>query len=165
MSKPTDVLAMLNRAMFVGLEGAAPRNFCTVLVATLQADSAGFEVTIAGAGHPPALLLRADGATETLSGAGGPPVGWHSDARFDAQTTLLGNGDALVMYTDGLTEARRDGALLGEEGVVAALEPGRPGAAAQLVERLTHALEGAGVEVRDDAAALVMRVGGGGDAA
>ncbi len=164
MPEPTDVLAMLNRAMFVGLEGAAPRNFCTVLVATLVADSAGFEVTVAGAGHPPALLLRADGATEALSGAGGPPVGWHSDARFEAQTTHLGSGDALVMYTDGLTEARRDGELLGEEGVLAALEPGRPAGAAQLVERLTRALEGAAVEVRDDVAVLVMRVCAGGAA-
>lgn len=162
MSEPTDVLRMLNRAMFVGLDGAAPSHFCTVLVATLRAAPEGFRLTLAAAGHPPAILLRADGRSEALTEAGGPPVGWHADAGFNPQSTQLGPGDALVLYTDGLTEARRDGALIGEEGLLAALGSSRNADAAELVERLTETLDGDGVEVRDDAAALVVTADVGG---
>jgi sigma-B regulation protein RsbU (phosphoserine phosphatase) len=156
-SSPADVLGTLNRAMFLGLRGSAPKHYCTVLVATLRSTGAGFELAIAAAGHPPALLLRGRIAAE-LDGAGGPPVGWHDDAQFTATTTQLDGGDAVVLYTDGLSEARTGGALLGVEGIGAALAGGHGDGARALAERLEAVLRADGVEVRDDAAALVLEV-------
>ncbi len=154
---PTEVLTTLNRAMFVGLDGEDPRHFCTVLVITVRATAAGFVLSLATAGHPPALRLREDGLVSPLEGPGGPPVGWHLDAHFSAWEEELRPGDALVLYTDGVSEARRAGELLGEDGVVAVLEELGHASAEQIAARLSSALRAEDVEVRDDAAALVMR--------
>jgi sigma-B regulation protein RsbU (phosphoserine phosphatase) len=156
-SEPADVLATLNRAMFLGLRGSAPKHYCTVLIATLRAAGSGFELTLATAGHPPPLLLRDRTAAE-LDSPGGPPVGWHADAEFATTTAHLDGGDAVVLYTDGLSEARSGGALLGVEGIGAALAGGHGDGAGALAERLDAALRADGVEVRDDAAALVLKV-------
>jgi sigma-B regulation protein RsbU (phosphoserine phosphatase) len=153
-----EALATLNRAMFLGLGGAAPAHFCTVLVATLHARPDGLLATVASAGHPPALLLR-DGAVEELAGAGGPPVGWHAEAAFAPAETRLREGDVVVLYTDGLSETRTADGMLGVEGIAAALK-GSDVSAPRLAERLAAALSADDVDVRDDAAALVMRVSG-----
>jgi sigma-B regulation protein RsbU (phosphoserine phosphatase) len=152
------VLATLNRAMFLGLDGGEPRHYCTVLVATVRSAAAGYELTLAAAGHPPALLVRADGTAEELEEAGGPPVGWHPEATFAPATAHLDAGDAVVLYTDGLSEARTGGALLGVDGIRAALAGSRSTGADGRVRDLAAALQADGVEVRDDAAALVLEV-------
>jgi sigma-B regulation protein RsbU (phosphoserine phosphatase) len=152
---PPEVLATLNRAMFVGLQSGIPRHFCTALVATIEPTRDGFRLTASSAGHPPPLLLR--GATpEELPAAGGPPVGWHGAAAYASAATTLRPGDALVLYTDGLSEARRDGGQIGVEGIASALAgpAGRP--APELAEQLAAMLGADGVEVRDDAAAVIL---------
>jgi sigma-B regulation protein RsbU (phosphoserine phosphatase) len=65
-------------------------------------------------------------------------------------------GDGLVLYTDGLSEARTPSGMLGAEGIAAALADSSPTSAAAVTERLDAALRA--VESRDDAAALVMTV-------
>lgn len=57
------------------------------------------------AGHPPALLVRASGEMEHLS-SGGLPLGPFPDARYVAEFRSFGEGDTLVVYTDGITEAQ-----------------------------------------------------------
>jgi sigma-B regulation protein RsbU (phosphoserine phosphatase) len=57
------------------------------------------------AGHPPALLLRANGEMETLS-EGGPLLGVVSEARFVRGTVSIRRGDILLAYSDGITESR-----------------------------------------------------------
>jgi sigma-B regulation protein RsbU (phosphoserine phosphatase) len=69
----------------------------------------GVEVTLAAGGHPPPLLLRADGTADYLPAAGGPLVGVFAAARYTARTLTLRPGDTLLLYTDGLTEAREPG--------------------------------------------------------
>lgn len=63
-------------------------------------------VSIASGGHPPALLLRADGTAGFLATPGGLLVGILPDAHFTPAATTLAPGDNLLLYTDGLTEAR-----------------------------------------------------------
>jgi sigma-B regulation protein RsbU (phosphoserine phosphatase) len=157
-SSAPEVLATLNRAMFLGLQGGAPRHFCTALLATLRPDPDGFLLTVASAGHPPALLLRDGEAAEEMAAAGGPPVGWYADASFAAAEARLRHGDGIVLYTDGLSEARTAAGLVGPEGIAAALDGrGRDGATG-IAHRLAQSLREDGVDVRDDAAALVMTV-------
>ncbi|MFJ4438806.1 PP2C family protein-serine/threonine phosphatase [Streptomyces sp. NPDC088923] len=80
------------------------------LMATVQLvriDPVTGVVRIANGSHPPALVARAGGATEYLEVRGrgiGYPLPGSERVREDA----LGPGDLLVLYTDGLTESRRD---------------------------------------------------------
>ena len=154
-SDPVDVLMTLNRAMFVGLDGGMPRHHCTVGVALVRRTDDGHAVTLAAAGHPAPLLVR-DGAVEECTEAGGPPVGWHAAPEFGTADVTLRGGDSLVLYTDGLSEARAGGGLLGEAGIAAALQGARGESAPELVARLAGMLQSEGVEVRDDAAVLAM---------
>jgi sigma-B regulation protein RsbU (phosphoserine phosphatase) len=153
---PAQVLATLNRAMFLGLAGGTPRHFCTVAIVALRRTPGGFAATIGSAGHPPGLLLRPGVVPVEVDGAGGPPVGWYGDAAFTTTDVELRAGDGLVLYTDGLSEARTAAGMLGSEGLAAALADVAPAGAAGVTERLDAALRASAS--RDDAAALVMTV-------
>jgi sigma-B regulation protein RsbU (phosphoserine phosphatase) len=64
-------------------------------------------LTFANAGHNPPLLLRADGTTESLI-EGGVALGVLEDARYEERPVALGDGDILVLYTDGVSEAENE---------------------------------------------------------
>jgi hypothetical protein len=65
------------------------------------------EFTVAGAGHPPAVHFQSgSGRWAVLSAQGGPLLGVLSDAVYPAHRGRLAQGDALVLYTDGVVEAR-----------------------------------------------------------
>ncbi len=64
-------------------------------------------ITIANAGHPPAILLHADGTVEMLS-ASGPPLGALDRPTYATTATAVSPGSMLVLYTDGLIEYGRD---------------------------------------------------------
>jgi sigma-B regulation protein RsbU (phosphoserine phosphatase) len=68
-------------------------------------DSATNTLDYCSAGHPPALLLRADGSLESLS-EGGPLLGVLPEAPFVSGTVELGVGDVLLACSDGVLEAR-----------------------------------------------------------
>jgi serine phosphatase RsbU (regulator of sigma subunit) len=65
------------------------------------------EITIANAGHPPAILLHPDGRVEMLS-ASGPPLGALDRPTYATASTVVEPGSMLVLYTDGLIEYGRD---------------------------------------------------------
>jgi serine phosphatase RsbU (regulator of sigma subunit) len=70
----------------------------------------------------------------------------------------LSSGDVVALHTDGLSEARRGGRLLGEDAIGAVLERMRDARAEGVVAELSALLADPGVSVRDDAAALVLAV-------
>jgi Stage II sporulation protein E (SpoIIE) len=73
-------------------------------------DLVSGELSYASAGHPPMLLVRADGSTEYLAGGRGLPLSIVSAAvPRTCATARLGPGDAVVMFTDGLYERRDEG--------------------------------------------------------
>jgi sigma-B regulation protein RsbU (phosphoserine phosphatase) len=153
---PARVLTVLNRAMFLGREGDLD-HYCTAHVAFLRREGNGFALRSASAGHPAGVLLRASSDVESVA-AEGPPVGWFETAAFTAVDVVLAPGDALVLYTDGLSEARRDGALLGEPAIHALLAEAAGETADGIAGRIAALLARDDTEQRDDTALLVARV-------
>ena len=86
--------------------------FATVFFGVL--DLRNNRLTYSSGGHPPAILSRG-GTAVLLEGARSPIVGGFADIHFARASTTIGPGDRLVLYTDALTEARRDGEQFGED--------------------------------------------------
>ncbi|MGW1770244.1 PP2C family protein-serine/threonine phosphatase [Streptomyces sp. NPDC002104] len=156
---PRTVLSNLDTVLKGEYQGDAPR-YCTAVFGVLDAASDGsFTVTLAGGGHPPALAVRANGAVEPVSTTGGQLIGILPDPHFAQATTRLAPGDALLLYTDGLTEARAaDGSMLGEEGLARHLVA-RPARGADVLLASVHELfTDLGAGVSDDTALLALSV-------
>ena len=98
-SSPETIVAGINRD-FARLSSVAPLS--SVFVARLNRDSGTLDYC--SGGHPPALLLRADGRLESLS-EGGPVLGVVALARFDCGTVQLNGGDAMLVCSDGILES------------------------------------------------------------
>jgi serine phosphatase RsbU (regulator of sigma subunit) len=98
---PTAALSHLNTVM---ISQKSPR-FLTAAYLTLRATAAGAAGRIGLAGHPPALVRRADGRIDTL-GAYGRLLGVYPRARLSDVRFRLAPGDLLLLYTDGACEGR-----------------------------------------------------------
>lgn len=153
---PGEVLTNLNHAMLLGRDATAEvDHFCTVLLAFAWRTDDGLELRIASAGHPPALLAGSDGSCAEASGSG-PPAGWHPDATYEETTVTLRTGHRLLMYTDGLTEARTADGFLGTTGLASAMAPA--GSAQETIDAVRRVVEAGGCRVDDDVAVLVLEV-------
>jgi PAS domain S-box-containing protein len=155
---PATVLQTLNRAL---LRSNSTR-FTTAVFLRLSAhdDTGGVVIRIASAGHPPALICRRDGTIEESS-ASGPLLGVTEFANDSLQVAEyeLGPDDMLVLYTDGLTEARKAGVLFDVEGVKATLTRERAASPVPLANALVDAaLHHAAAPLSDDVAIVILRV-------
>jgi len=152
---PSDILRTLNRALLD--QQRADGRFLTAAVATLRLTPAGAGVTLCSGGHAPALLRRADGRVEEV-GRPGTLLGAFDAVVLEEAETTMGPGDALVLYTDGITEARRGRELFGAERLQALLaEPAS--SAEELVGRIDAAVAAFSAgEAADDMAVLALRV-------
>ncbi|SFO02436.1 PAS domain S-box-containing protein [Geodermatophilus obscurus] len=137
---PDEVLRAVNAAL-LREQASGPLRFVTACCLVLgPRDGGGVRADVGVAGHPLPLLRTPAGWSEV--GHRDLPLGIDADARFRPQTVPLPPGAALVLYTDGVTEARDDsGVQLGEDGLVALLD--RPGAdsAEQIVELISTGVE------------------------
>ena len=97
--EPEELCVRVSRRLFAR---TPPEKYATAFVARLDPES--HLLSWANAGHNPALLVRADGTCERLE-ATGPPLGLLAAATFRRSEVVLGPGDLVVVYTDGLTEA------------------------------------------------------------
>jgi len=152
---PAALCERLNRALGGQL---APGRFITFFYG--EADAAARVLRYANAGHNPPLLLRADGRAEWLD-AGGPLLGVVADANYAEAVVPLGDGDLLVLYTDGVTEAQApSGELFGEARLLEAVR-GAAGRGPDEVQRALLAAAGAFCDgvFADDATVLVLAVG------
>jgi phosphoserine phosphatase RsbU/P len=122
-------------------------------------------VSVACGGHPLPLVLRADGTVERL-GRPGTMLGILPDIEVHDDRTILQPGDALVLYTDGVTEARFRGSgtgrppeLFGDERLDAVVAGCRGLDAAAVAARIeTAVLDFSAGRPRDDIALVVVRV-------
>ena len=97
---PADALTRVNRIL---VTERATSLFVTA--ALLVVDTAGGVVRHASAGHDPVLVARSGDGVEALE-SDGPILGAFRDAVFAEGITAVGPDDAIVLYTDGITEAR-----------------------------------------------------------
>jgi phosphoserine phosphatase RsbU/P len=102
---PATVLRTLNTALHEQYLND-DRSFCTVIFGVLRPDGDGFTVTLARGGHAAPLLMRADGTADYLPMPLGPLIGAWADVVFTTTTIRLNPADTLLLFTDGLTEAR-----------------------------------------------------------
>lgn len=112
------VVGMLNESLSEDLPDG---KFLTLFVAAIDPETG--ETDWCNAGHNPPFLYRAaTGEVETL-GRTGLAVGFMPEVAYRAgDTVTLESGDVLLLYTDGITEANRDGELFGEERLQGVLE-------------------------------------------
>jgi serine phosphatase RsbU (regulator of sigma subunit) len=149
-----DFMARLNKATCA----TCPSNrFITFFFSVL--DAASGDLRFANAGHNPPILLRASGEAQMLEG-GGPVLGVISIAPYSEESSNLGSGDLLVLYSDGVTEANNpDFDEFGEERFIRVLSENRAHTAREIVDAVTAALKEftAGAPQADDITLLVAK--------
>ena len=155
-AEPSAVLRRLNAAILdLGDRG----RFCTATMATLSATPAGLDVRMSAAGHPPPVLVS-EGAARFV-GSAGSLLGVFDELELPDDTVHLSAGEALVFYTDGVTERRDGDRMFGDERlleVCAAAAGATAGDLAGAVERAVRDFSRQGS--RDDLAVLVVRASG-----
>jgi PAS domain S-box-containing protein len=153
--EPAAVLRLLNRAI---LDSDAGERFCTIAHATIEPGDGSARVVLACGGHPLPLVLRASGEVEAV-GIPGTAIGLFEEVDVSEVEVLLGAGDALALYTDGVTEARAPDGTFDPGLLVRVLASAAGGSAEEIAERVASAVldfeEG---QQRDDLALLVLRV-------
>jgi serine phosphatase RsbU (regulator of sigma subunit) len=122
----------------------------------LAVDGRTGELRCASAGHPPPRLVRS-GLVDELA-AGGVALGIDAGQRYDEVAVELTPGDAVVLYTDGVVEARRDQELYGVARLDAVLAANAGASAEQLAAAvLADCRAYAGGELVDDCAVVVVK--------
>jgi len=160
--RPSDVLAILNEAL---LRQEETDRFCTACYVRVHPSPLGLRATSAVGGHPLPLVLRADGSLETL-GNPGTLLGTFADPTLTDAWTDLHPGDAIVLYTDGVTDERRHDEEFGrhdeefgEERLADVLTSSAGLSAEAIAGRIVEAVISFRAEdPMDDIAVLVMRV-------
>lgn len=164
ITDPAEVLHTVNEVL---LREGTPNGTCTVACVRATRVGEGIELRAASAGHPlPVILRGGSGGVEQL-GAPGPLLGILPDVHLPVSSATLAAGDVLVLYTDGVTEARYrtpDGGLVmfGEDrlrSVLAAAASAGAADIAQTVEKAVAAFESG--HPADDLAVLVVKATGG----
>jgi serine phosphatase RsbU (regulator of sigma subunit) len=148
---PGRVLTAFNRRV---QEEFVEDEYATLLLLVL--DPASGEVSWSSAGHPPPLL---SGPTpRMLAFAGSLPVGLFPEATYQTARFTLPPGRCIVLYTDGVVEARNpERQEFGTEGLEAAAPAVAASAAAVAEVVLKQVLSHSGGHLDDDAAVLVLR--------
>jgi sigma-B regulation protein RsbU (phosphoserine phosphatase) len=117
-AEPARMLGYLNRHLF---EKRLDSTFVTAFLAVYDPETK--TLRYARAGHPPALVRQPGGGFRLLRGGAGVPLGVLGDAEYTDHLLELVRGQMVLLYTDGITEARApDGRFLGVEGLQRALD-------------------------------------------
>jgi PAS domain S-box-containing protein len=151
---PTAMLRRLNATL-----GSDPerRQICTAVCVDVRPPTDGAQgvgLQVVCAGHPSPLLVAADGDVRPI-GRPGTLLGAFAEGRWTVADVALGVGDALVLYTDGVTDTRGPEGRFGTERLEALLRTIGPADAETIAGGIDTALQAFG-EQRDDVAVLVL---------
>jgi serine phosphatase RsbU (regulator of sigma subunit) len=143
---PATILQKLSSLVNVSQDG----HFATVLCG--EVDVAARSLTLANAGHPPALVVAQTG--EYLSSPVGPPVGVAEGVEYPTRTFQLPDNATLIVYTDGLIERRGENPDIGLGRLQSAVA-GVDGSVSDLVAAVIAAV--AAPQTEDDMVVLGLR--------
>jgi serine phosphatase RsbU (regulator of sigma subunit) len=150
--EPADFLSAANEVICSEI---APGKFISMSYVVVDGERG----TVAGAsaGHPAPRIVLADGSIRTLE-AHGLVLGIDGGQEYTESHVELPSGASLVLYTDGVIEARRDGELYGDDRLDALLVERRDLPARALASAVAEDARGfAGGDLSDDLAVVVIR--------
>ena len=151
---PSTVLARLHEALLRD----QPEKCCTALFLVLEPTTDGVGVTVSSGGHHLPLVARGDDVFETV-GRSGTMLGILERPVLHDVRTVLRPGDVMVLYTDGVTEARRDGEFFDEERLHATVVAAADGPARHVADSVVAAaVEFQDGDASDDIAVVAVKV-------
>jgi sigma-B regulation protein RsbU (phosphoserine phosphatase) len=152
--QPSTVL----RAVHAALLRSHPDRFCTAVLAIVERAPTGAAMTLASGGHHLPLVVRSDGAVESV-GRHGTIIGMLDEPNIVDVRVDLAPGEVVVMYTDGVTEARRDGRFYPADELRSLLASARDDDVQTIADRVVgEALDFQDGDAADDIAVLVLKV-------
>jgi serine phosphatase RsbU (regulator of sigma subunit)/anti-sigma regulatory factor (Ser/Thr protein kinase) len=157
ISQANELLRVINHLLYDELDRSD--TFITAFLAILNRDP--LQLSYASAGHTAALLWRAAGQEVLELGSTGLPLGISPDVELSQSHISLAQGDVLVLYSDGITEAENDqGRVLGTQALIDLLLAAHPASAKQQLQMILKALDlhRGEVPLKDDVVLFLARV-------
>ena len=151
-TSPRRVLTGLNDTV---LARGEPERFLSAVYLTTRKTTDGVEVKLARGGHPAPLLRRVDGTVDTIE-APGRLLGCLPNPGLADIRLLLAPGELLLLYTDGVTEARRASEQFGDTRLRALLATNTANAHQIIDQIIDAALAHSDGELTDDAAVMAI---------
>jgi sigma-B regulation protein RsbU (phosphoserine phosphatase) len=153
LADPGDALTHANSVLYPLQQEIG--NFVTVYLAILDPETG--RVCYSSAGHPPPALYRAGDRSIEFPSTINPPLAIVDRVTYLQQELILYHGDKIILYTDGLSEARHGVELFEQEGIAQVLEPiGSQSPESIMNQLIQAATEWAGGNLTDDLALLVL---------
>jgi serine phosphatase RsbU (regulator of sigma subunit)/GAF domain-containing protein len=150
---PGEALSRLNSAV---IQQTPNQPFVTLVVAYVDVARHMFEYAVAG--HPRPIVLAGHGEFP-MPGEGNVPVGIFRGATYPTNRAVLPEDSCVVLYTDGVTDARREGVLFGEDRLHEAVRANLPLDAQALADTLLETVkEYAGGVLADDCAVVAVKL-------
>jgi sigma-B regulation protein RsbU (phosphoserine phosphatase) len=151
---PPQIAATTSRVVHLAREETDDR-FATATFVEISAVGDEFNVQVAVAGHPPALVATGGELADWL-GVPGPMLGVDADQRYKSRSSRLTSNDVVALYTDGLSDARTSTGFIGVAGIAETLLEHVGDPAESIVDALAAVSTNA---IRtDDVAVLVLKV-------
>jgi sigma-B regulation protein RsbU (phosphoserine phosphatase) len=116
---PPQVAATASRVLHLA-RAETDHRFATATIVEASAVGDEFNLQVTVAGHPPALVATGGELADWLT-VPGPMLGIDSDQRYKSRSSRLTSDDVVVLYTDGLSEARTSGGYVGIDGIAKTL--------------------------------------------
>jgi GAF domain-containing protein len=150
-SEPADFLASANDVV---VDEIAAGKFITMIYLAIHASTGS--VAVACAGHPAPLLVAPDGTVEQVR-VNGLALGVEPGQTYEEATATVERGGALVVYTDGVIEARRDGEFYGVERLIEVVGASLQQPAAQIARTAMEDCREFAGDLADDCALVVIK--------
>jgi phosphoserine phosphatase RsbU/P len=158
---PTDLAALVARLNRIIVTNSPANRFISFFIGVLDPHSD--QITYVNAGHNPPLLVHRNGAVEKLEG-GGLLLGILAGAQYEQRTCHLEQGDVVVLFSDGVTEASRPDVdeEFGEDRLAATLAELSGDSAKSIIESINqrvHDFTGGAPPADDITLVVAKRVG------